>query len=69
MRRNQITLKIERFGEDAPNGKYQKIEIYSDGNNIHETLSNINQLAIDTIERTSKIKRFGANDVKVTEEP
>lgn len=69
MRSNQITLKIERFGEDAPNSNYQKIEIYSDGNNIYETLSNITQLAVDTISKTSKTKRFGTNDIKITEEP
>ena len=39
MRLNQVSIKIQRFGNQAPEGqKEQTIEVYADSNNIDEAL-------------------------------
>jgi len=38
MRAVQVELKITRVGDAATNGKYEKIEIYTDANNTYEAL-------------------------------
>lgn len=52
MRRNQVSIKVERFGDQASNGKHQIIEVYADSNNILEALtdafSEVSRKIIDT---------------------
>ena len=63
MRLNQITLKIERFGGEAPNKEYQKIEVFGDGKDISSALQNIYKIAIETINNTSKNERLNIKDI------
>ena len=53
MRKNQISIKIERFGDQSPDGKHQVIEVYADSNNIWEALTKANNLVADAITKTS----------------
>lgn len=59
MRRNQVTIKIERFGEDASNGKHQIIEVYANSNNIWEALVAANKEATNIITKNDKLPDFG----------
>ena len=36
MRRNQLSLTLESFGDQAPDGKYSKTKAYIDGNSIYK---------------------------------
>ncbi|MDZ5758963.1 hypothetical protein RAK27_09875 [Carnobacterium maltaromaticum] len=53
MRNNQVTIKIERFGEDIPDEfkemNMQVMSVYADGNNLHETLCGAFQLALNEV--------------------
>lgn len=53
MRKNQITIRIERFGEDIPEEfkemNMQIMSVYADGNNLHETLCGAFQLALNEV--------------------
>lgn len=59
MRRNQVTIKIERFGEEASNNHHQIIEVYADSNNIWEALAAANKEATNIIEKNTKLTYFG----------
>lgn len=42
MRRNQVTINIERFGDQVPKNypeRTQRIEVYADSNNLYEALA------------------------------
>lgn len=39
MRRAQISIKLELFGDQAANGHAEKITVYADSNNIYETIN------------------------------
>lgn len=43
MRLNQISVKIQRFGEQASNGKEETLCFYADSDNIYEALASINK--------------------------
>lgn len=53
MRKNQVTIKIERFGEDIPDEfkemNMQVMSVYADGNDLHETLCGAFQLALNEV--------------------
>lgn len=53
MRKNQVTIKIERFGEDLPDDfkelNMQVMSVYADGNDLHETLCGAFQLALNEV--------------------
>lgn len=55
MRKNQITIRIERFGEDIPEElkemNMQVMSVYADGNNLHETLIGAFQLALNEVSK------------------
>jgi len=38
MRLVQVSIKVERFGEQAPDGKRHHLNIYADANNPYEAL-------------------------------
>ena len=38
MRKVQISIKMELFGDQAADGKYEKISVYADSNSIWETV-------------------------------
>ena len=38
MRKVQISIKMELFGDQASDGKYEKINVYADANNVWEAI-------------------------------
>lgn len=68
MSKNKLTLKIERFNSEAPNGEYQKIEIYADGKDISSTLIELYKIAIETVNTTSRNKKLNIEDIVNTQE-
>lgn len=67
MRKNQISIKIQRFGDEAPNGRGQTINIYADSNNIWEALAAANNLAATAITQTDKLPNFGVTNISIEE--
>lgn len=52
MRRNQISIHVERFGDQAPEGaEKQSISVYADANNIFEALSAAYYRLMDEIKK------------------
>ncbi|HFK0083760.1 hypothetical protein GYN12_06980 [Lactococcus piscium] len=53
MRENQVTIRIERFGDGVPEEfqeyKLQVMEVYADGNDLYGTLYGAFQLALDEV--------------------
>ena len=61
MRRNQVTIKIERFGDQAPenaNG-HQIISVYADANNVYEALAAAYAETIAAIEEDFALPSMG----------
>lgn len=52
MRNVQITMKIQRFGGNAPNGREQTIKVYADADNEHEALCAAFYEALDAFSAT-----------------
>jgi hypothetical protein len=67
MRRNQITITIERFGVAAPNGNRDKISVYADSNNIHEALCAAFYEALDKIHGEKPLPEVGCRESQVCE--
>lgn len=60
MRNNQISITIERFGDEAKNGrKSQKLRIYCDSNNVWEALTGAYHEATSEVLKTDPLPRFG----------
>ena len=38
MRKVQISIKMELFGDQADDGKHEQISVYADSNNVWETI-------------------------------
>lgn len=58
MRKNQVTIKIERFGDQVPeifNANSLEINVYADSNNVYEALALAYQEALN------QIKTYGDN--------
>lgn len=53
MRKNQVTIKIQRFGDvvpkDYPNEDRQTISVYADSNNLYEALTAAYNAAVNEI--------------------
>lgn len=53
MRKNQVSIKIERFGKDIPDEfkelNMQVMSVYADGNDLYETLCGAFQLALNEV--------------------
>lgn len=66
MRTNQITITVERFGDQAPesedSSKHQVFSVYCDSNNIYEALAGAYKSVIDEIEKSTKLPSFGARE-------
>ena len=80
MRRNQLNMTLESFGENATNGKRNKLFAYIDWNNLYEVLQQelqqIHKIYFPEIsfeEFCDNVKkfngnRFGRTDIKLKEE-
>lgn len=49
MRKNQVNIVIDRFGDEATNGQHEQICIYADNNNIFEALAGAYSMALEHI--------------------
>ena len=49
MRKNQVNIVIDRFGDEASNGQHEQISIYADSNNIFEALIGAYSMAVEYI--------------------
>lgn len=49
MRKNQVTIVIDRFGDEASNEQHEQIAIYADNNNVYEALSGAYFMALEHI--------------------
>ena len=66
MRKNQVEIKIRRFGDEVPdsyNDDRQIITVYADSNNLFEALSIAYSEAIKELQRYEKIPSFGCVEV------
>lgn len=64
MRKNQVTIKIDRFGDEAPEGCKQKtIEVYADSNDIWEALAAAFKGATTEICKDTQLPNFGRLDI------
>lgn len=66
MRKNQVTIHMERFGDQVPKNyplDMQTIDIYVDSNNIYEALSKAYAEAINQLAKYEKIPAFGVCEV------
>lgn len=71
MRKNQVSIYIQRFTSEAPEGAVQQaIRVYADSNNIWEALAAANHEATQQIIKDQLLPSFGRaeSDVKVYEE-
>ena len=60
MRTVQVSIKIQRFGPNAPNGKEQNLTVYADANNEYEALCAAFYEALDAIQATDNyLPSFG----------
>jgi hypothetical protein len=59
MRKVQVTIKIERFDETAPDGKHQEITVYADANNTCEAICAAFYEALDAIQAFENLPSFG----------
>ena len=61
MRKNQVTLDIVRFGDEAPEGaERQEIKIYADANNLWEALAAAMIKVSEVVGKDQEIPSFGA---------
>ena len=66
MRKNQVEIKISRFGDEVPigyNKDRQIISIYADSNNLFEALSVAYSEAIKELQKHEEIPSFGCVSV------
>jgi hypothetical protein len=66
MRRNQVTLKIERFGDEFPIGRRQ-IEVYCDSNNLFEALMAATAQVLEEVRKYENVPSFGRLESETTE--
>ena len=62
MRKNQVEIKISRFGDQVPlgfNKDRQVIQIYADSNNLFEAMSVAYSEAIKELQKYETIPSFG----------
>ena len=66
MRKNQVEIKISRFGEDVPSAyddDRQIISVYVDSDNLFEALSVAYSEVIRELQNYEQIPSFGCVDV------
>ena len=59
IRLNQVSIRIERFGESAPDGKRQLIKVYADANSTYEALAAAFFEALDALQAYQRLPAFG----------
>lgn len=62
MRKNQVTITLERFGDTVPknlNAKSMKIEVYADSNDVYEALSAAFNGVLEEIKKNQAMPEFG----------
>ena len=63
MRKVQISIKMELFGDQASDGKYEKINVYADANNVWEAIVAGFHEVVDTLKAHGrKLPIFGAKE-------
>lgn len=66
MQKNQIEIKIRRFGDEVPESYHSDIQIinvYADSNNLFEALSVAYSEVIKELQKYEDIPSFGRLDV------
>lgn len=64
MRRNQVTITLERFGEDVPkelNATSIKVSAYADSNNVYEALAIAYKEILDELGKYQRQPEFGCS--------
>ena len=59
MRKVQVSMKIERFSEAAPDGEHQEITVYADANDTYEAICAVFYEALDAIQAFAPLPSFG----------
>ena len=60
MRKNQVSINIERFNEEAPgDSRHMTIRVYADANNVYEALAAAYYAALDAIQEDQSLPSFG----------
>lgn len=60
MRRNQISIGLERFGDQTPEGaQHQRISVYADANNVWEAIVAALVRLTEEIQRDQPLPSFG----------
>lgn len=67
MRKNQVVIKIDRYGEQSKEG-HDIFTIYSDSNNIYEALSGAYMMALEQIGNPSIAKSIVVDNIKIERE-
>jgi len=65
MRKNQVSIKIQRFGDQVPkqlNFVDQTISVYADAQNIYEALAAAYYQALLEIQKYEKLPYFGCRE-------
>lgn len=68
MRKNQITIKVERFGDQVPErlrelgNKSMRFNVYCDSNNIYEALAGAYAQVLDELQKDVDLPSFGARE-------
>lgn len=72
MRKNQVSVKIERFGDQVPehlNGDSLEIEVYADANNIYEALAAAYGKVLEEITKYESLPSFGCAESNIGVQP
>ena len=59
MRKVQVSIQVERFGDQAPNGKRDALVVYADANNPYEAVCAALYETLDIIKKHSGLPGFG----------
>ncbi|MBE6821576.1 MAG: hypothetical protein E7518_00485 [Ruminococcaceae bacterium] len=65
MRKNQVTIKIQRFGDQVPKDypeDAQEILVYADSNNLYEALAAAFSGVLEEVRKYENIPSFGCCD-------
>jgi len=65
MRKDQVSIRIERFGDEVPKNypeKTQRIQVYADANNLYEALVSACSAIIEEVRKYESVPSFGRVD-------
>lgn len=66
MRKNQISIKVQRFGDQVPENypkEMQEIRVYADSNNLYEALTAAFCKVLTEVQKYEAVPSFGCCDV------